>query len=228
MLYLDGIAVSEYYLSVKERSEIPTAERDVEIIEIRGRHGSLTKKFGYKNKPLKVKFNFLEDVPFKSVFRVFKNVLLNAKILKFSDDPDIYNKIKNVTIETATNEVEEYGEFIVDFLLDPFDYEEDVTINISGATTIFNQGYEAEPYIKIYGAGTGKVYINGQSFQVTIDDFVEVDCDMMNAYKTVNGIISSRNGKMVGVFPILSSGENNISFDGGITKLELIPRWRWL
>lgn len=228
MLYLDGIAVSEYYLSVKERSEIPTAERDVEVIEVRGRHGSLTKKFGYKDKPLKVTFNFLEDIPFKNVFRQFKNVLLNAKTLKFSDDPDIYNKIKNVVIETASNEVIEYGEFVVDFSLDPFDYEEDITINISGSTTIFNQGYESQPYIKVYGLGSGKVYINNQSFQVTIDEFIEVDCDMMDAYKTVNGIKVPQNDKMVGSFPVLSTGENSISFDGGITKLELIPHWRWL
>lgn len=36
------------------------------------------------------------------------------------------------------------------------------------------------------------------------------------------------NNKMTGDFPILKTGENNISWTGNITKAEIIGNWRYI
>ncbi|MGQ7075279.1 hypothetical protein ACUN90_27940, partial [Escherichia sp. SP-MK2] len=48
---------SDYGICMVERPVIPTAEQEVEHIEVSGRHGSLTKKGAFKDVPLKIKFN---------------------------------------------------------------------------------------------------------------------------------------------------------------------------
>ena len=41
-------------------------------------------------------------------------------------------------------------------------------------------------------------------------------------------VANGKGDKMVGLFPYLDIGENNISFTGNITRVELIPNWRAL
>jgi len=92
-----------------------------------------------------------------------------------------------------------------------------------------NSGYESEPYIKAYVAGTGKIYIGEQTITINgVNGTIEIDSAMMNAYRNESGLITNLNNKMIGDFPVLVEGNNRISFDGGITKLEINPRWRWI
>ena len=57
-----------------------------------------------------------------------------------------------------------------------------------------------------------------------ITDKIIIDSEMKNAYN--NSV--SLNYKMNGDFPTLSLGENNISWIGNVTKLEIQPNWRFL
>ena len=43
----------------------------------------------------------------------------------------MYRKIKHVVVGDIANEIEEHGEFEVDFTLDPFEYTEDANIMLS-------------------------------------------------------------------------------------------------
>jgi len=132
---LDNKRIEELQLSLSERPPIPTPEQDVEHKEIRGRHGSLTRKYGFKDISYPLTFDFLDDVPFKQVFRKAKMSFFNAKKLSFEDDPGIYYKIKSIQIDDALNDIEEYGQFTANFVLDPFAYEETVLITITQQTT---------------------------------------------------------------------------------------------
>lgn len=229
MVKIDNTDIKDLQLSLSERPSIPTAQRDVEHVEVRGRNGSLTKKYGYKDISYSLTFDFLEDTSFKQAFRSAKLVLLNAKKLSFKDDPSVFHKIKSVEIEDADNDVLEYGQFTANFILDPFAYETTNFQTITSQETLRNPGYESEPHIKVTAAGTGKVYIGNQV--VTIKDIngvIEMDSSMQNAYRNENGNVTNLNNHMIGDFLLLQHGENVIKFDGAITKLEIDPRWRWV
>ena len=72
----------------------------------------------------------LEEENIKPLVRRMKAWLMNGKTLYFTDD-DVYRKIKHVVVGDIANEIEEHGEFEVDFTLDPFEYTEDANIMLS-------------------------------------------------------------------------------------------------
>lgn len=227
---INGVDTTKHGIRPKQRIVVPTPEQDVEYIEIPGRNGSLTKKYGFKDIPLPVEFYINDNTSFKRAFRKAKVFLFQAKTISFDDDSEVYYKVKSIKIDDAENIIEKYGMFVVEFTLSPFQYEVDVpTQTITSETTLTNEGHESEPYIKVHATGTGKVYINDQV--VTIKDIngtIEIDSEIMNAYRISNGYITNLNNHMIGDFPVLRNGSNVIKFDGAITKLEINPRWRWV
>lgn len=98
------------------------------------------------------------------------------------------------------------------------------TITITKAATIINpEGFTATPYMKIYGSGNVTLYINNRAHGFkNIDGYIEVDSENMNAYK---GDTLQNNKMLVGAFPKLAAGDNNISWAGNVTKIEIVPRW---
>ena len=227
---INDVYTDDYGIHPKERIVVPTPERDIEHVEIRGRHGTLTKKYGYKDIPLPVRFYMKDKDSFKPIFRKAKMHLLNAKMITFDDDDEVFYKIKSAQINEAENEIVTFGEFIVDFTLDPFQYEvTDSTRTITSRTTLTNPGYESQPIITAQVAGTGKIYINGQVITIqNVNGTIIIDSELMNAYRNSNGIITNLNRHMIGDFPVLEHGNNVVSFDGDIESLEINPRWRWV
>ena len=228
-LKINDVYTDEYGISPKGRVEVPTPEQDVVHTEVKGRHGSLTKKYGFKDILLPVHFTMYGE-SFKKIFREVKMKLLDAKTLVFDDDDEVHYKVKNVQIVTAENLIKKFGEFTVMFTLAPFQYElNDSTKTITGRTMLSNQGYESEPLITVHCAGTGKLYVNNVPITIqNINGTIIIDSELMNAYSNNNGIITNLNNHMIGDFPVFKHGSNVIYFDGGITKLEVNPRWRWV
>ncbi|MEC2468608.1 phage tail family protein, partial [Bacillus cereus] len=208
---IDNQLASDYGICMVERPVIPTAEQEVEYIEVSGRHGSLTKKGAFKDVPLKIKFNMLEEENIKPLVRRMKAWLMNGKTLYFTDD-DVYRKIKHVVVGDIVNEIEEHGEFEVDFKLDPFEYTEDVNLKLTKPGVIYNPGtIESDPKFWIVGNGTFRITINDVSFQIKdVNGSVVIDSEVLEAYTDT----ISMNNKMVGQFPILNMGENKIEWSG--------------
>jgi len=227
---LDGTNIKDFNMYISEdRPPIPTPEQDIEHIEIKGRNGSLTKKYGFKDIEYPLVFQIYDEVSFKSAFRQAKQILFNAKKLAFADDPGIYYKIKSLTIDTAENEVVLYGQFTVNFILDPFAYEETDILTVTQETTLNNPGYESEPYIKAYVSGTGNIYLGDQMITIKdINGIIEMDSSLMNAYKKDGALITNLNDHMIGDFLVIPHGQSVVKFDGDITQLDIDPRWRWL
>ncbi|PGW52266.1 phage tail protein [Bacillus thuringiensis] len=221
---IDNQLASDYGICMVERPVIPTAEQEVEYIEVPGRHGSLTKKGAFKDVPLKIKFNMLEEENIKPLVRRMKAWLMNGKKLYFTDD-DVYRKIKHVVVGDIVNEIEEHGEFEVDFKLDPFEYTEDANIMLSTPGSIHNPGtMESAPMLFVAGNGTFRIFINDVSFQIKdVKGSVVIDSELLEAY---SGTVSM-NDKMIGDFPEFQIGLNKIEWSGAIQFISIQPRWRY-
>ena len=87
--------------------------------------------------------------------------------------------------------------------------------------------FQAKPYIKVSGSGTGRLSVNSSLRQspwdfTDIGGYIEIDSEQMNFYKAAE----PRNDRVSGSgFPILYPGYNDIVFSGGITSVTIIPRW---
>lgn len=109
-------------------------------------------------------------------------------------------------------------------------YKIDIVTNIQPEKSITLNNpfsFTSKPYIKLYGNGNGTLILqNAKGNKIwnftNISGYVEVDSELMNFYKDTE----LKNNTVTGdSFPMLSKGDNIISFDGSITKLEIIPRW---
>ncbi|MGE6594856.1 distal tail protein Dit [Bacillus proteolyticus] len=220
---IDNELVSSFGVYMVGRPVIPTAEQEVEHIIVPGRHGSLTKKGSYKDVPFKVKFNLLENGNIKPLIRHVKSLFINGKTLFFTDD-EVYRKIKHVKIEDITNDIEEHGEFEVEFTLDPFEYVTTVPSLLTKPEIILNPGnIESFPKLEVFGNGDLRIMINEVTFQIKgVTDSVIIDSDLLIAYK---GTVPM---KTVGEFPLFKVGENSIEWSGNVSRILIEPRWRYV
>jgi len=216
---IDGIASSEKGLCITDTPIIPVPERDIEHIPIRGRHGSLTKKYAYKDISFSVFFNLLDVDGIKDLIRQIKPWILNCKTLRFSDDADYYYQIKTSSITDIQNTLNLYGYFEVEFTAKPFQIKELNIIELESQGQILYSGtIEGEPNLKIYGAGDVSVSINNRTFHLkSLVDHIEIDSENQRAYKGTE----SKNDEMIGKYPYLDIGVNAISWIGNVTKIEI-------
>ena len=206
------------------------AERDVEMIEIPGRNGTLTQDNGrYKNISLSYPAFIIDN--FEANTEGLRNLLLSQR--GYVRLEDTYHpkefRLARFNGEFNVDPIDDLfaGEFTLEFDCYPQRFLKDgeQTVEITAATTIVNQYMtEAKPLIRAYG--TGSFSIGGVNIQITTaNSYTDIDCELQEAYKDTlatncNGNIVLTNGK----FPVLASGDNAITISG-LSKLVITPRW---
>lgn len=84
--------------------------------------------------------------------------------------------------------------------------------------------FDALPLLRIYGSGEGALNIGAYSVTVSdIDGYIDIDCETQNAYKggeNLNaGVAFSPD------CPRLVPGVSAVSWSGGVTSIQITPRW---
>ena len=212
-------------LLIEELPPMQLPQKKVEEIEVEGMDGVLTITDNcYMNtqKSIKCKLIGGEDIDSLALW------LSNCEEIIFSHKPDRYYKAKlKNQIDFERNILQNRG-FIAVFDCQPFGYLIDNSmITITSNNKSFNgKGtHWSEPIIKVYGSGTINLTINDN--QITLKDVVEyitVDSSKKRTYKDLNIL----HNKKIGHSPRLSYGKNTISWTGTVTKIEIIPNWRYL
>lgn len=186
----------------------------------------VTYSTGYSN--IEIPINFACNINTKEQRSKVKKWLhkIEGNRLILSTESNKYYIVKDVKTDPISDIYGQALRFTVTFICSPFAYLNDgiEVITITSPTTLINYGFmEAKPYMKIYGSGTITLIVNSISITFNnVTDYIEVDSRLMDCYKDS----TLRNGDMIGDFPILEAGENNISWTGTITKIEIEPRWR--
>lgn len=221
----DNVSIKTIGLSLTERPVIPTAEQQVEYIEVEGRNGSLVRKMQYQDVTQPFTFSFLDKSNVRQKIRGVRAWLSDKNKLSISDDPDIFRLIKHVVFQPAVNDITSYGRITIDITFDPFEYLDVNPITMTSAGNLTNPGtYFASPVITVYGTGNLSITVNGQRTNLnSIDGHITLDCELQEAHK--NGL--SLNNRMVGEFPSFVVGQNTITWTGSVNRLVIEPRWRY-
>lgn len=209
-------------------------ERDYEIIHIPGRNGDVVIDKGtYAN--VSKSYNISFGCPFRN-FSYF-----SMKIAEWLGSASGYCRLED-TYEPEHYRVAIYKEssYIQNILENagratlvfdckpqrflkngdyPFIFETSETV-ISNPT-LFN----ALPIIEVFGSGTGTVKIGKYDINISFDsvESIIINSETQDAYKGVvnlNSLITLGHG-----FPKLVPGDNEIIFTGGVTRVEVIPKW---
>ena len=218
---------SKDYLGITKLPSIFKAEKDINFIEIEGRDGVLTQDLGSYRSVVKTVECIITDL---TQIDYICSWLTGSGEVIFSNEPD---KIYKVTIKnqigfTQLVSTQDYHEFIIQFECQPkkFSISNDIITLTTSPQTIFNSGSaNSMPIIKVFGTGAITLTVNSNVINLTnVSEYVTINSDLMDCYKDTQLC----NNLMSGEFPELIVGNNIISWTGTVTKIEILPNWRWL
>lgn len=138
--------------------------------------------------------------------------------------PTKYYIVKNIEVGNIEEQYFKYGYFEVQFTLEPFKYlvEEKYITLTETKTIIYNGTVSGECKIKVYGSGNIQLTMNDEIIQINnVNEYVELDSKLLLC---LNQDLTSKSIDMTGGFFVLTRGNNNISWTGNISKLEILPR----
>ena len=136
----------------------------------------------------------------------------------------VNNQIDLAKIIRARND----RRFTVDFRCEGWRYKrpagEKITLNTG--KVIQNPGTgAAEPLITVYGSGSGELMVGNRSMMIEgLNGEMHIDSDTRLAW--VNDRLVTTQIMRIGGWPILPPGDCAVSWSGGITRVEIEPRWR--
>lgn len=88
--------------------------------------------------------------------------------------------------------------------------------------------FPAKPIITVTGTGAGNLTIGGTTVEIkSLDSALILDCEQQTAYsKSGDSAAENKNSTIYAPeFPVLSPGNNAVSWTGKITKISIVPRW---
>ena len=221
----------EYGLYITEKGSYYGASRDVSFMSVPGRDGDLMTDNGhYNNIVIPYKTVLVNrDYDFTELSRLIKGWLLaESGYFKLWDTYDpLYFRYAAFTGEAnLERDSRDTGSLSLSFTCKPYKYalrgQETVTLTEPGS--LYNaELFASKPYIKITGSGTVTLAVNAASFLITgIEDYIEIDSEIMNVYKGA----AQKNSSMTGAaFPSFAPGDNVIGWTGNVSRVDIIPRW---
>lgn len=195
--------------------------------------GVLHELSGEKDAPFLIGFTFIcNDEELFEIKNKINNWLKNSisQELIYSFNKMGYYKVKKIEIGEVTTSSRIVRKFTVNFTIYPylFLFEGNNIITLNAPENIFNvrATCKSKPCLNIYGNGDITININSQSLILkNVNNNIIVDSFIGDCYKILNNDLVHLNNKMYSKFPILEAEENNISWSGNVTKIEILPRW---
>lgn len=235
-------------LLIAEKSIYGAPQRDIELVHVPGRDGDvMIDHGGWNNVDVSYTVQFV-GLPEKAPTLRQWLQATGYHVLRDSYQPGYFRYgvfTSNMNPEEIARQV---GRLQLIFSCKPFLYraytnastQDKITLNASGgsitsangatvtsgAATVANpEAYASQPYIKITaGSGSVSLYIGSKQYSFNgISSYIEIDSELMSAYK---GSTLCNDKILFTSFPVLEPGNNTIQVSSGITKVEIIPRWR--
>lgn len=235
----NGIRSSDLGVRIMSKNIFSAPKYDLSFQSIPGRDGDLISPNGrFPN----VQVSYTCFVPAKSISEL-ADKLTDIKAWLYTE-PDRYHELTDtydtkflrkavfnnkLDIEDECNKI---GTFTVAFSCQPFRYliSGQAKSGYAESGFILKNPYPfaAKPYLKLNGRGSGTLVIQSETSNKiwtfsTLNGYTECDSELMNFYHDTE----PKNDTVEGDgFPQFLPGDNTITFDGGITDIEIIPRWR--
>lgn len=221
-MYIDGVDAETYGIYVLSCPPVMVAQKNIEVIQIPGRPGILTRWHGDYLPKLMPTQIVVED----SNIATASAALASAKTLRWSNDNLYIHDV--VMVEQVTFERWRRGKnvFVYNATVQPLKRLASEAI-LTGETSysLTNVGTEsAQPKIVITGAGEQTLIVGSQV--LTIDFAVGGETITIDS---LNGQIYDASGnawnKVTGDLPVIPVGTITVSTTG--SALTVYPNWRW-
>lgn len=222
-LLINGVSLlRETGFAVVNRPKIPTTKRKFIAVG----NGDEYSAVGNEDNVIPVELNCLDNTNISSKVRNLYKFLGNSQELVFSDDKEVFYKVKKVVSDDFESTLGVIGKGTVEFTLAPGAYLKSgkTKIVVTENTTIENLYDESEPVITVFGQGLIDVVIAQQVIKLkNIEGSITLDTPILEAYKGSE----LANSKVNGEFPLLPPGVFSVTWSGNVSRIEIVPNWRW-
>lgn len=162
-----------------------------------------------------------------NAFSAWLNSKKGYQRLEDSFEPEVFRLAHYQSGQDIENNLMQYGKATISFTCRPerFYKSGEEEVEITNVSAIENPTrFIAKPLIHIEVASTETVTVSigGEGITAEVDDYINIDCERMNAYR-LDG--ENMNTEIGGTFPTLKPGNNGIAITGTVTKVTIIPRF---
>lgn len=227
-LTIGGRNLADFGVYISGEGTYNAPERSITEEIVPGRNGFLIIDNGrYQNIEVNYPAFIINDFPRNmSGMRSYLASLRGYTRIEDSYHPDEYRMgalIGGISVQTS-GYMNREGRFNLTFSCKPqrFLRSGEYAIPVTTGMKIYNPTlFDAKPIIRIYG--NGSVTLNGETMNWSgPSEYVDIDCDIQDCYY----MGTNMNSYVEGDFPVLSPGENTITFTGS-TSVRVTPRW-WI
>ena len=230
LIVYGGEASSDYGMVIAEAPAFDKPTKRVEVFTVPGRNGSILFQDGSYDDVVRSYNVWLADddgdfVEKVAAFSAWLYSKSGYQRLEDSFEPDVFRLGYYNGSGDVSNEFMQYGEATVSFTCRPerFLKSGDKAVTVSNGSSIYNPTrFESKPLIHIEGSGLVSLSIAGTVIKATITDYINIDCERMNAYRLP---AENKNDKITGTFPTIKPGTNSIATTGSVTKVEITPKY---
>lgn len=225
---IDGVDVKTLGIYLQNHLEFEEAEPIIDVESVDGRNGDLIKYTGsYNNRSMTAECFVLQKDVARALSKI--NLFLLGKQgyrrIESTDDPDHFwmGCIQNGA--TIAQRIRLLAPFEIEFDCMPqrFLKAGEMPIEMVTPGIIENPAFPSRPIIMVYGDGNAKLNVGNYIVEfLDIDGMTVLDSEEQDAYNdkgSMNAYIKADE------FPVLEMGQNEISWAGGIQRIEIVPRW---
>lgn len=218
-------------LTVEHCPNFGSGQRVVEKITVPGRIGDLlidNATYGNCTQSYDIWFKDRQRGTIRAASDISQWLLsaVGYKRLEDSYAPDVFRMALFAGPFDVTNWMLTHGRATITFDCKPQRYlkQGQFSVPVQSGQPVSNQWMPALPLIQITGTGDGQLMVGNSQVDITdMTGAITLDCDVQNAY---NGTVNLNNNITIfGGWPVLETGQTAISFSGGITAVEITPRW---
>lgn len=221
----------DFGIIISKRPNLPSPKRRLSYIDIPGRDSSLIyDERTYENITIGVECKIKDGNLLNKIDEIKAWLFLAGEsdlIFSFQDDKKYRGQVVNSIDFSQTIKI--FSEFIIVFNCRPFKYRVQnniFTIEESGSSIINPGSIKSEPVISVYGKGNIELIINETKINLmNINDKIILNSVIQDSY---NDLGENLNNKVKGEFIILTPGSNKFEWTGNVSKIEILPNWRWL
>lgn len=227
--YIDGVDAKSVGINLQSPVSFSSAVPVFEAQTIPGRNGDLLYYTGaYENRSGYASCFCLQENVETAISLAGRFLMgkFGYRRLETSDDPDHFWMAVIENSPEIMQRIRMLAPFEINFDCKPQRFlksgEETVIFNSPG--TIDNlYGQIAKPFVTVYGQGDGVLTIGNYTVSIEeMDGMLYLDSETQNAY---NDDGNQNNKISAAFFPCIEQGSNVVGFSGGITRVEIIPRW---
>lgn len=225
---LDGKSSLDYSIQLQAPIQFPVASKKYDSFEVPGRNGSLhvdTGKYSEIEATAKC-FVLGENAGAKMRSAVMWLMQRTTRRLETKEDPDAFRLCRVLSGYDTEVRMGALSVFDVTFLSGPERWIKtgETSVDVASGQTLTNDWMPSLPLIRITGSGSGELVVGGSTIAIdNMGDGITIDCDTQNAYNDAE----NKNGsiKVAGGFPVLKTGDTMVTYSGGITAVQITPRW---